>query len=265
MGAYVEDRFEGGFLLDEARLRKIVDIITNRIRESFIRFKVFRGDSYTYITSNINDVICEDNEDWRAITKLQIKLCKESPLEFNMSFSEEGVSLYITGEDRDTVFLLLSEIREYAKNDLLRRPPLTERAIKNAGIVLVLITTAFMVITVGTHNFQTDSTALKEILETSNVNDKLNFLITERHEKNAPTSAFRYVFIAMFTTILLLLTAPYLQKMWNFIYPSNEFLFGARKKKYEARMTLLGKLFWGVGVALAVGIVASFIAWAVTK
>ena len=84
MGAYVEEILLDGFILDEGKLRKITDLVESRIDNVPVIFKVHRGDSYSYETTNIEDVTNEDNEDWRAITKLQLLIDQKGGIEFRL-------------------------------------------------------------------------------------------------------------------------------------------------------------------------------------
>jgi hypothetical protein len=89
MAAYVEHRFDKGFLLDEERLRKLVSIISQRLTKSEPptphNLRIFRADSYSYETENVQDVINEDNADWRRITKLEIHAKREKEFEFDLT------------------------------------------------------------------------------------------------------------------------------------------------------------------------------------
>jgi len=128
--AFVEHSFRGGFLLDETRLRKLKDIIENRetrVSDSKIIYQVYRGDSYSYETESVDDVVNEDNEDWRRITRLDLRIALPDPedddhqgaLHFRLSFSyKEGCELRISADDRDRVFLLFSDLRDYIQNEV---------------------------------------------------------------------------------------------------------------------------------------------------
>ena len=102
MAAYVEHHFLKGFLLDEEKLRKLVNIINQRLSRSTPpishKFRVFRADSYSYETDNVEDIINEDNTDWRKITKLQIKALSEKEFEFDLTFSNDGTDIKINGD-----------------------------------------------------------------------------------------------------------------------------------------------------------------------
>jgi hypothetical protein len=77
--AFVEHAFRGGFLLDETRLRKLKDIIESRETrgsDSKMLYRVYRGDSYSYETASVDDVV---NEDWRRITRLDLRISRPEP------------------------------------------------------------------------------------------------------------------------------------------------------------------------------------------
>ena len=123
MSAFVEHSFDRGFLLDEPKLRKLHELVAARLSKLQtpipVRFKVYRGDSDSYETEAVQDVINEDNEDWRAITRLDVTAIVTDVLDFELSFSGKRPSLRIVGDDRDAVFLLFSDVREYMTNEVL--------------------------------------------------------------------------------------------------------------------------------------------------
>ena len=49
-----------------------------------------RGDSYAYETNSVEDVIGEDNEDWRAITRLELIASQKGDFDFKLNFSKKG-------------------------------------------------------------------------------------------------------------------------------------------------------------------------------
>lgn len=58
--AYVKYDFKKGFILDEAKLRKINEIIRKRLEEleleEELEFEMFRADSYCIICDNIESI-----------------------------------------------------------------------------------------------------------------------------------------------------------------------------------------------------------------
>ena len=260
MGAFVEEKLEGGFVLDEGRLRKIVDLIEKRISGIPVQFKVFRGDSYSYETSAIEDVINEDNEDWRAITKLELLIKQGEDFQFKLAFSE-GTSLYITGNDRDSVFLLYSDLKEYLNNEVQTRAPLSEKGARIISTLFLVIVMSVIMYPMLSSIANKDHDLIQAALKSTDVNEKLNFLINDRKKSFEGTSPYWLIFILLMP---LIATTEVFHKVWNFVFPTNLFLFGEKKKRHEARMGLINKVFWGVGVALIVSIVASVLVWKIT-
>ena len=96
MGAFVEHDFDKSFLLDEERLRKILQIVNERKLD--IEFKVYRGDSYWYVTENIEAGSSSLGIDG---TSFKIKLNKRSFGHGDIITYDKynGLELYITAED----------------------------------------------------------------------------------------------------------------------------------------------------------------------
>ena len=73
MAAHVEHEFVRGFVLDEERLRKLTHLIAQHLDPSTTggsyEFRVYRGDAFAYTTPSVEDVLKEDNSDWKRLTK----------------------------------------------------------------------------------------------------------------------------------------------------------------------------------------------------
>ena len=273
MPAFVEHSFKGGFLLDEPRLRKIKDIIESREArnsQAKIVYRVYRGDSYSYDTESVDDVVNEENEDWRRITRLDLRVSpkseeagKKSDFAFLLSFSgKEGCELRIAADDRDRVFLLFSDLREYIQHEVA-----VTRAIdreRGRGLQLVLsvgvLIGAVLAGMYFTEHF--DPELSRQALESADVPTKLNFLIKHREVGMFTWKALVSVGVGMALSLLVLLGST--GAIVALIFPGNEFLFGKRKQRFERRQRLTGNLLWGVGVALAVSVLAGFIVWGFT-
>ncbi|MFZ0797905.1 MAG: hypothetical protein WAM98_08960, partial [Terriglobales bacterium] len=186
MPAFVEHTFPRGFLIDEERLRKLRELIETRLAKNpshpSLGYRVYRGDSYSYTTQSVDDVAKEDNEDWRRITRLDLLVDNKDELSFSLSFSKKGCDLRITGADRDNVFLLFSDIRDYIQNEVAVVRGVTRAAAKT--ISLLLMTTLMMIFLYSTVYQQASShlgeAQVKEALASPDVATKLNFLITDR-------------------------------------------------------------------------------------
>ncbi|MFQ2014478.1 hypothetical protein ACK336_14725 [Aeromonas veronii] len=259
MAAYVDHEFEGGFILDEGKLRKISELIQNRYDSEVLIFSVYRGDSYSYMTKEVGDVVNEDNDDWRAISRLEILINSEDVnLKFN--FSERNFSINITGSNRDTVFLLFSDLKEYINSEVISRKQISQNTIMSIATLFVLASLcAYLYFTTkGSITTISKEAAIKS----SDIAEKLNYLISSGRNRETADLPM----IAM--TILLIpvmLFSGQIQKAINFIFPTNQFLFGKNIDKYMKRKKLVSNIFWVVIVGVLVSVVSGLLIGLLTK
>lgn len=265
MGAYVEHDFERGFMLDEERLRKIHDLIERRISKYptplSLRYKVFRGDSLSYETGSVQDVANEDNEDWRAITRLELFATEKDIFDFKLSFSKKGVIVEIRGNDRDAVFLLFSDLREYIRNEILAGRLLARDTARTVSLSLSLLMMMGLLYYV-TRTMRCDPHLVSKALSSNDLAEKLNLLI---QESTAATPGSRAIIWFAVLMLVPLLGSGAVQAAWNAAFPANVFLFGKRKAAFEKRRRLLSNVFWVIIVGLIVSAVAGVLVWWVTS
>lgn len=266
MAAFVEHSFDNGFLLDEERIRKIQDIIATRLSKQSPplkpKYKVYRGDSYSYVTESLEDVAMEDNDDWRKITRLDVLVEKGDALDFRLSFSHAGSELNIKGEDRDQVFLLFSDLREYMNNDVATSK-LTKNRYKLMSSFLLLLPMVGFLVFMWLDIKPSNPLARQNALQSSNMVTKLDFIIQEEQRRDTGRG-FLYI-VAVTIVFMGLASTRLLQRGVGFMFPSNEFLFGRRKQRFEHRRTILNNILWIVLIGLAVSTIAGIIVWYVTK
>src|SRR3989442_378628 len=187
MSAFVEHAFKRGFILDEATLLKLHELIQARLGESPttipLSFTVYRGDSYSYETQSVEDVVNEENEDWRAITRLDLVAVLQD-VEFKLTFSvsDNSPTLRIIGDDRDQVFLLFSDVRDYVTNEVLAgvlpdRDIFKIVALMGMTIPLVAALVWFGVVT-SSSSFDSDTAA--KVLSGNDLQSKIDLLIRDR-------------------------------------------------------------------------------------
>jgi hypothetical protein len=274
VAAFVEHSFKRGFLLDEPRLRKLKDIIESReikSRYSKVVYRVYRGDSYSYETESVDDVVNEDNEDWRRITRLDVRISQreteedqENRLRFLLSFSDkEGCELRITAENRDRVFLLFSDLREYIQHEVTVTRQIDEGQGRVLGMVLsVAIILATLLSTMYlTEHF--DPELSRQALNSPDIATKLNFLISHRERTSFNVKSLIIAGVGMMISLAVLFGS--VGAIVSFIFPGNVFLFGKRKETFEKRQRLTSNLLWIVGAGLIVSVVAGFIVWRFTS
>ena len=221
MPAFVEQSFKKGFILDEERLRKLREIIEKRSEPTTLSYKVYRGDSYSYTTTLIDDVVKEDNEDWRGISRLELIIDNEPQLKFTLQFSDEGCDLQATGENRDNVFLLLSDLRDYIQHEVA-----TVTSIESQGFVatfVVLVLMLLMCVMMFSALKSPDQNAANRVLTSTDVVAKLNFLVQQSVRSKRVDKWLMAMPVTITVAIILFVSGDTILK---FLLPANLFLFG---------------------------------------
>ena len=186
MGAFVSHEFTKGFLLNEERIRKINNILHERLKtfneEEKPEYKIYREDSFVYETINLNDIISEDNAGWQKILRITVSAECSDKLSLELDFDCDGTTLRIEGTDRDNVYLLFSDLREYLENEVntVRHYPLARRLFTTFFLLITMILISAFAFDLYTTP-RLDRNDVEKILEMEDVHEKLNFLI-ENHD-----------------------------------------------------------------------------------
>lgn len=272
MAAYVEHRFKRGFLLDEERFRKLNSIIQNRLSklEPPLKhsFRVYRADSYSYETDKVDDVTKEDNPDWQRITRLQVKAEHKDSFNLDLDFSDDGTFIKMVGDDRDAVFLLFSDLREYLQNEVNTGFRFTETTRRFLAMLMplffIVVSPIIIMFTLKMPEVDTDKVA--SLVAEEDLVTKINFLL----ERSLITqdSIFRkgpaLGFIIVMPILFILTITPLGEKVCGFLFPSNLFLFGMQNQKFLRHRHLLANIVWGVIVAFVISLVAGLLVWKMT-
>ncbi|MDD5692538.1 MAG: hypothetical protein PHP10_05110 [Candidatus Omnitrophica bacterium] len=249
-GAYASYTFDKGYLLDEARLRKVNDIIIKRLREVGLEKKllltIFKKDAFYFETGDINDLIQEDNWGSNKIMRLKFNL-KEENILFELDF-EEQVKLKLEGKSRDFIFLLYSDLKEFIHNEIatVRKISIVKQG-KDIGFLLAML--VFTIFTFWT----TFGNSSKSIIESTDVINKLNYLITR--QDFASGSNRKTLFLLPVALIIAIFVPLLLQKAIDFWSPYNLFLFGKEIDAFEKRQEKKSKIFWGIIVTFIISII----------
>ncbi|SFQ14060.1 hypothetical protein SAMN05216229_11265 [Geopseudomonas sagittaria] len=266
MPAFVEHKFEKAFLLTEENLRKIHELVRTRLEKlsppQNPEYRVYRGDSYSYTTENIQDVLNEDNDDWRSITRLEVLCQKIESFELRLEFSKSGVELLISGDDRDSVFLLFSDLREYMQNEVL----LKRKAASNGSLIIfmvaILAILSFTIYSSTNASLANNPEEISQALTSSSELDKLDFLINDR-ASSSPSLKRSGGLIAIIALVIISLSGV-TDKIIDLAFPKNLFLFGKRKISFERNSKLLNNILWVVIVGFLVSMIAGLILWKIT-
>lgn len=264
MAAFVEHEFERGFVLDEERLRKLSHIIADKINPGqasgkFI-FRVSRGDAFAYTTDNVDDVLKEDNSDWRRLTKLEIETEDDADPYLLLSFGGDGARIEINGTNRDSVYVLFSDLREYMKEEVaIAISHIRELTQAIMGTMVVAFITWFTIYwTVTSRETGIAASELARAIHAQDDTTKLNYLVramaATSHRPKPPTAA-----LATGVLILLVLLFDVPERVVRYVFPSNVFLFGAQKVRYDRRRRVLSNIFWVVLIGGVVSVIAGVV------
>ena len=273
MSAYVEHKFKKGFILNEENLRKMHELILKRFNEIDDTLKpeyeIQRKDSYCYLTNDVKDIVNEDNSVYNKIQNITILGKKDDEFYFELTFSQsDGTKLLIKGENRDLVFLLLSDLRTYMNNDVNKRFVIDRSSIRNIFFCIEMLILIVPLISLLNLAKKTSGIISYEIaIKSNDLQEKLNYLINQNHIKDDVTY-MSYLPIYMIGVVIIGIIPIFfdklIQKIILFLYPSNIFLFGKAIVEYEKANAIKNKILWAIVVSFIISLVAGFIVFYVT-
>lgn len=260
MAAHVEHDFQNHFELNEEKLRRIHSILKKRITDNnqeIIKFIVTRDDNLIYPTNNIDDIINEPNDSASKINEIDIHYTSDN-LELEIGFSNKyGSTLKISGEDRDNVFLLYSELKDYIAKEVSNLRNLSWLRSKFFLPFFMLTFMLYMAYLFWGIK-QTPSETVNQLISTTNLNEKINYLILKANERDSLTPPlmplFAFMGIAIITPLLPI------TKCLNYLRPVNTFLFGKEIQVVENRRKTTSNIFWVVIVGGILGLALAYIA-----
>jgi hypothetical protein len=258
MHTYLNHTFDKGFLLDANDVRKIIDICKKRIAEAAIStplvFEINRSDSMRYETEDHEIVLAEENAKRNRIERFAIS-CNGATLKLMLGFErEKGIGLTIQSYNRDLGSLLFTDIKDYLIAEvLLFRKRSFDSMFSDKLFMPVFALMPLFALSI-LRNDTIDSSKLAALLKSS-VDDKLNFLVTE---KASVTPFFsKWAIILPFVAIILLFAlGPILDRF----FPRNVFEWGKEADSYARLTDRRQKFGWGVIAAFLVGVGASVVA-----
>lgn len=259
MAANVDYDFKNYFEIDEEKLRRIHSIVKKRVGDSNaegIVFHIKRIDNYTYTTTKIEDVVSEDNDSISKITSIELHYLDDT-ISASILFSGKiGGTIRIKGEDRDNVFLLSSELKEYISNEvtIIKKWSLLEFRLL---MPLVFIFSSLFVLYSASVFKPVVSSSLKEILESPDLNLKLNYLIERYATSNQIASPVAMVLITFTLIIVIIGSLPY-ERILNYIFPKNIFLLGKQIPLIEKRRKTNSNIFWVIIIGSTISVVVAY-------
>lgn len=280
MKAYVVHNFDNGFLLDEERLRKVVSIIMARVKvfdqDADLIYKIYRSNSFNYSTNEIGDLLAEENADWQTINRVSLLVDSSDRVSFMLDFDNGKTNLQIEGNDRDTVFLLFSELKQYIGNEVNIIKDSLEKFMYYLPFILLIAAMiamgAYFVSDFLSIISERPETITREAALTSNdIEAKLNYLIEKQYDRDASSRTLRSLQVTIPALLVALLATAMtlgrkqLEKLIRVFYPTYLFLFGKEIERNLKRESRREKLFWGVIVSFVVSILSGVVIWLLTR
>jgi hypothetical protein len=264
-------------LISDEQLHGAIEAVSDIARSAIENYKtivyqVFRGDFY-FTTQNIQDVINEENYEWKKLEQIKITSGERGIFMVELTFTRKGrhswesnkAKLEIEGEDRDFIYLLFSDLRQYISNEVSvnsRKPAMVFRLLTTLSILLALSLPLYVY---GQWlDAQTPPTLNKNAaLQSPDVIQKLNYLIQK--DSISGTSLLLVVAYVVAALSLLLFSAYKIAKLTEYLFPENIFLFGKEVPAYNRKLEIRKNIFWAVIVASVISILTGLLVWWITK
>lgn len=237
-----------------------------------ITFKVHRGDYY-FTTEKIEDVINEENFEWKKIEQIEVYSGKRKIFEVEIKFTREGRKSYernrtllrIEGKDRDFVYLLFSDLRQYISNEInviSGIPARIFQTLLNISSFLVLLLPLYIYIRWTGRNTPA-SLDRNQVLQSQDVIQKLNYLIQK--DTVSGTSVLFVLAYVVIAFILFIYSVALISDLTAYLFPKYTFLFGKEISIYNRKLTLRRNIFWVVVVGSVISILTGLLVWGITR
>jgi hypothetical protein len=122
MVAFANYQNNRGFILDEEKIRKIHEILVKRGQtidpSCKPMYKIARSDLFAYQTDSVQDFLDEENSRSKRIESLTVTMKHEEEFLLSLLFHDNGTRMTLEGENRDFVFLIASDLKQYLQSEV---------------------------------------------------------------------------------------------------------------------------------------------------
>jgi hypothetical protein len=275
--------YNTGFVLTEAELRRLHDVMASQMRRSSAgenysaRYEVKYRNGSIAEPNSLDDISSQENFGSGAITRLKLTLASLSespPVKLSVEFSitedepdERPIHYTVLGDDRDWVFVTSSQIDE--RLGKVRRLNVN-RLVQNRDFsrfsfaILMLFAMGGIFFSLDRSSDESFKTHLSSLTSIENdwkdgtLKDPVAaFLRLERERLNfrvlTPKVFYVPVIVAMITLLVmgLLATAKYFWPPWNFLW--GDYVAVYEKRRAYGRW-IFGTLLFGLGSAVVTSI-----------
>lgn len=236
-----------GFVLTEERLRGLYDTIEKRFKTHSapigLIVKVNRRDDYSITANSVEDILHEGNEKNKRIKSLEFKSKTRAKFTLSLKLAyDSGIKVEIEGEDKDLVFLMKEDLRQFIDNNLSqnwwlatpRQPAMTFPLFLSSFFLTFVV---FVVTQPKRPLARTTQTT--ESIRTADLDTKVQYLVDKLLDEDVGLYAskklehdqwFGKTFLWLLGTSLVI---GMLQLLIEYVDPKNVFLIGDMKQIYE--------------------------------
>lgn len=270
-GCEVNYSFQNGFILGEEQLQTLSSKIKDRYPKEELIYKITKSDSYVFQTVDINEIFKEENSNGNFIKKLDMIMDNGDIINFNLCFEKgEDTSLKITGDNRDKIYLLYNEIKTYVEKEVTTvKTFLKYDILKGICYIVSILSLLGCMLLMMSSLFHNRVEKAKEVLDSSDLAIKLNYLIEQQVSASNDVEEYMYTFIPIAVIAMFLIVIPILLKfLWGkngVLRITDYFLFGKQKNIYDKKVKVKNNIIWTVGVGLVISIIGGFIVYFLTK
>ena len=283
--AGISKEYRGGFILDEAKLRKLADVLSTYSQRlsppATLIFEVHRKDDSFYSTPDIDTVLCDDNSVGKSIQQISVKLFREKPQQQDESDAEpvRGIArvcfgrdddmpsffpvpetwFAITEKDRDWCFLLADDLDAQIKRIVHKRSIwLPLRTLDFLVPITILVGLPVWVLRNTFASKPLFSPAELSKMSTDERVEKILTIVSQQNYVSTKLYSWVILFLLVITT-LMILSVEYrpISRIWSKLYQP-VFYWGDMMERYDRQEKLRANIKWVVVIGFIVSLVASF-------
>lgn len=284
--AGIRKEFDKPFLLDEAKLRKICEVLREHAKKlefpTYLKFYIERTDDSFYETRDIDTVLADDNVEAKSIRTVSIELNKDSEegTDLKKLENEKDASLayvafrarktphslfFVTTETREWCFLLADELETQIKRTLRKKPFsfLSHSTIDGIFIVAIFLLALHYLpgLIFKTPHYDITPQQIIQMPQEDILRKTLEVVVTKQNSSG--TSFYALVFIIVGLMVLI----EKLPMPSKIISQCNQavFYWGDAIQRHEKLERTLGRVKWGLIIAFGVSLLATLVGAAILK
>ena len=264
-----EDFDQSPFILSAEALQKIRDIIFARLLGKLL-FDVAYNDGSKISDMSLERLLQDENPPRRSITSIESNFLSDGAvldadrvrLSFDAADTIRVVHLSVSSPDRDRVWLMVEELRDYVSYNVVKRPRLPTW-LKGLAILVVGGACSWGLILWGHIPPVEQHPSLAEVIQSTDPNVKLNYLL--RGPQSSGLEISGKSILALIGVMFVFLLAFVNQMAFgsilrNSVFPRCHITIGQGNERYQKQVRLQRNLLWVVGVGLAISALGSLLA-----